>query len=82
MSEQGWQELDRAYAVLEQQVPGRVARTIQWLRDPASRRDRLPLGLLLIAEDAPFLHRPAGRMMLWLECKWVALRRWWQARRS
>jgi hypothetical protein len=37
-----------------------------------------PIGLLLIAQDVPFLRRPAAKMLLWLERKWQALR----ARRS
>jgi hypothetical protein len=43
-----------------------------------------PIGLLLIAEDVPFLRRPVARMMLWLEDKWIRLRRryreWTRAR--
>ena len=35
----------------------------------------LPIGLLLIAQDVPFLKRPVARSMLWLERKWVAWRR-------
>jgi hypothetical protein len=38
----------------------------------------LPLGLLLIAEDVPFLRKPVGRMMIWLEQRWFALKRWWK----
>jgi hypothetical protein len=38
----------------------------------------LPLGLLLIAEDVPWLRKPVARFMIWLEHKWVALRRWWR----
>ena len=34
-----------------------------------------PIGLLLIAEDVPFLRRPAARMMLLLEEKWIRFRR-------
>jgi hypothetical protein len=37
-----------------------------------------PIGLLLLAQDVPFLRRPAAKMLLWLERKWQALR----ARRS
>ncbi len=33
-----------------------------------------PIGLLLIAQDVPFLRRPAARLLLWLEGKWRALR--------
>lgn len=40
----------------------------------------IPLGLLLIAQDVPFLRKPVAEMTIWLECKWVALRKWWQRR--
>ncbi len=40
--------------------------------------EMLPIGLLLIAQDVPFLRGPGGRAMLWLEHKWVALRRRWK----
>jgi hypothetical protein len=42
----------------------------------------LPIGLLLIAEDVPFLRKPVARGMIWLERKWVSLRRWWKRRRQ
>lgn len=42
----------------------------------------LPIGLLLIAVDVPFLRRPVGQVVLWLEDRWVALRRWWRRRRK
>lgn len=44
----------------------------------------LPIGLLLVAQDVPFLRKPVGKMMLWLEDRWVALRRAfrrWRSRR-
>lgn len=34
-----------------------------------------PIGLLLIAQDVPFLRRPVARMTLWLESRWNRLRR-------
>lgn len=37
----------------------------------------LPVGLLLLAEEIPFLRRPAARLMLWLESKWDALCLWY-----
>ena len=40
--------------------------------------EMLPIGLLLIAQDVPFLRGPVGRATLWLEHKWVALRRRWK----
>ena len=39
--------------------------------------EMLPISLLLIAQDVPFLRKPVGRAMIWLERKWVALRRRW-----
>jgi len=38
----------------------------------------LPLGLLLIAQDVPFLRKPVGFAVIWLVQRWVALMRWWQ----
>lgn len=43
--------------------------------------EMIPLGLLLIAQDIPFLRRPVGAAMLWLEAKWRALRDWWNRRK-
>ena len=42
----------------------------------------IPIGLLLIAQDVPFLRKPIGIFTIWLECKWVALRQWWQRKRN
>lgn len=41
----------------------------------------IPLGLLLIAQDVPFLRKPVGNFTLWLERKWIELRSWWQRKR-
>ena len=41
----------------------------------------LPIGLALIALDVPVLRRPVGLFILWLEDRWVALRRWWRRKR-
>lgn len=38
----------------------------------------LPLGLLLLAQDLPFLRRPTRRALLWIERRWV---RWKRSRR-
>jgi hypothetical protein len=95
MSKEGQQELDRAMDVLEREAPDRVSRAVRWLRSPASRWVRIPLGLLFIAggllwflpvlgvellpigllfiaQDVPFLKKPVGRGMLWLERKWLS----------
>jgi hypothetical protein len=40
--------------------------------------EMLPIGLLLIAQDVPFLRGPVGRAMLRLERGWAALRRRWR----
>jgi hypothetical protein len=41
----------------------------------------IPIGLLLVAQDIPFLREPVGRFTLWLEERWVALRSWWRRKR-
>lgn len=38
----------------------------------------LPLGLLLLAQDVPFLRRPTRRGLLWMERRWL---RWKRNRR-
>ncbi len=43
--------------------------------------EMLPLGLMLVAMDVPFLRGPVGRAMIWLEDRWVDLRRRWKRRR-
>ena len=44
----------------------------------------LPLGLLLIAYDVPFLREPVGRFTIWATEKWAVFRSWlkekWRAR--
>jgi hypothetical protein len=105
MSKDGQKELDTAFRRLERETPDYVTRAIRWLRDPAARKVRiplgvaliiasglwflpvlgiemLPLGLLLIAQDVPFLKKPVGRAMLWLEDRWCDLRAWWKGSRS
>ena len=42
----------------------------------------LPLGLLLVAQDLPFLRRPVGRMTLYLLDRWARLHKWWTRRRA
>jgi hypothetical protein len=42
----------------------------------------LPIGLLLIAEDVPFLRKPVGLFLIWLERRWLALKRWWRSKRG
>lgn len=38
----------------------------------------IPLGLLFIAQDVPVLREPVGRFTLWLEEKWMQLRKKWR----
>ncbi|ACI99848.1 hypothetical protein [Rhodospirillum centenum] len=38
----------------------------------------LPLGLLLLAVDIPFLKGPMNRLMIWGERKWAVWRRRWR----
>jgi hypothetical protein len=42
----------------------------------------LPLGLLLIAYDVPFLRKPVGYFTIWAMQKWAAFRDWLRRRRS
>lgn len=102
--ESGKEVLERAFDGLEQELPDRVTRAIEWLRDPKSRWVRFPIGLLfmaasffwflpvlgveffpiglmLIAQDIPFLRRPVGKLLLWLESMWRALKRRWRTRK-
>jgi hypothetical protein len=51
-----------------------IAASFFWFL-PVIGIELLPIGLLLIAQDIPFLRRPVGLMMLWLENKWVDLRK-------
>lgn len=90
--------LNRAYADLEQELPPRLARGLQWLRDPAYRWVRIPLaliliglsflwflpvvgiellpvGVLLIAQDVPFLRGPVGRLTIRAVRGWRWLKR-------
>jgi hypothetical protein len=38
----------------------------------------VPLGALLLAQDVPFLRRPVGRVLVWLERHWIK----WKRRRG
>jgi len=40
----------------------------------------LPLGILLIAQDVPFLRKPVARSIFWADRRWMAFRRWWSMR--
>jgi hypothetical protein len=95
------EELDRAYARLQDDLPDRFAKVFKQLRAPRRRWVRiptgillialsffwflpmigiefLPLGLLLLAQDVPFLRRPVARFIVWADRKWAACRRWWR----
>lgn len=101
MSRPSNEELDRAFADLEQELPPRLARALQWLRDPAERWVRipialafialsflwflpvvgiemLPVGLLLIAQDVPFLRRPVGHLTIKAVHGWRRLKKRWR----
>jgi hypothetical protein len=40
----------------------------------------LPLGLMLLAADVPFLKRPMGLSLVWLERQWKRLAGWYRGR--
>jgi hypothetical protein len=42
---------------------------------PVVGLELIPIGLLLIAQDVPFLKKPVARALLWAERKWKAWRR-------
>jgi hypothetical protein len=105
MADKGKATLDKAFDQLEDEADGKFERFIAWVRSPASRWVRIPLGLaiialgcfglvlpvvglewipvgfLLLAQDIPFLRKPAGKFMLWLLAQWKALRKWWRRRK-
>jgi hypothetical protein len=54
-----------------------IAGSLLWFL-PILGIEMLPLGLLLLAEDIPFLRTPVGKVIIWLIEKWRALRRWWR----
>jgi hypothetical protein len=41
-----------------------------------------PIGLLLLAQDVPFLRKPAGRLTMWLLDCYESLLRAWQRRKA
>ena len=96
---EGRQALRQAFRRFEQEVPLWLGAGLRWLRHPASRWLRipvggllmlggvfailpglgiwmLPLGLLLLAADIPFLQKPVARFTLWGADKWARFRRW------
>ena len=60
VSDEDQRELDQAFDGLERETPDRVSRMIRWLRDPASRWVRIPLGILLILQSVVFFLPVAG----------------------
>lgn len=42
----------------------------------------IPLGLLVIAVDIPVLRKPVARFTLWLEHRWVMVKRRWRRRQA
>jgi hypothetical protein len=58
-----------------------IAAGFMWFL-PVAGLEFLPIGLLLIAQDVPFLRRPVGRMTLYLLERWKRLRKWWAQRKQ
>ncbi|MFV3075747.1 hypothetical protein [Niveispirillum fermenti] len=48
---------------------------------PVIGLELLPIGLLIIAIDVPFLQKPIASFVMWGLRKWAALRAWWRRRR-
>jgi hypothetical protein len=49
---------------------------------PVLGLELLPIGLLLIAQDVPFLRRPVGKLMLHLLDRADRVMHWWKTRRT
>ena len=87
--------LDKHLQRWEQRLPAFAARFVHWLRQPASRWIRfplgiflilagivgflpilgfwmVPLGLIVVAQDLPFLQPGLVRLLDWAERKWPA----------
>lgn len=58
-----------------------IAAAFLWFL-PVAGLEFLPIGLLLIAQDVPFLRRPVARMTLYLLERWKRLRKWWARKRA
>jgi hypothetical protein len=41
----------------------------------------LPLGLLVMAQDVPFLRRPIAAFVIAADRRWMAFRKWWRSRK-
>ncbi len=95
----GRQALRQAFRRFEQEVPLWMGGSLRWLRHPASRWVRipvglllmlggvfailpglgiwmLPLGLLLLAADIPFLQKPVARITMAGAERWARFRLW------
>ena len=57
-----------------------IAGGVMWFL-PVVGLEMLPIGLLLIAQDIPFLQKPVGRAMLWCVQKYRDLKAWWKRRK-
>lgn len=49
---------------------------------PVIGLELLPIGLLIIAMDVPFLRKPIAWFVMWGLEKWAALRAWWRRRKG
>ncbi|KQV60236.1 hypothetical protein ASC95_01830 [Pelomonas sp. Root1217] len=56
-----------------------IAAAVFWFL-PVIGIEWLPIGLLLLAEDLPFLRKPVGRFILFLLKQGRRLQVWWRAR--
>ena len=54
-----------------------VAASFMWFL-PVVGIELLPMGLLLIAQDVPFLRAPVARFTIWLVGRWISLKRRWK----
>lgn len=56
-----------------------IAASFMWFL-PVVGIELLPLGLLLLAQDVPFLRAPVARFTIWLVRRWMSFKQRWTAR--
>lgn len=109
MEDKGKQKLDEAVDELEEEVPSKAKRFIEWARSDRARIVRIPLaltliavglifpylpvvgiedvplGLLLLSYDVPFLRKPMARMVKALvrayrrlKARWARMKARWR----
>lgn len=64
VSDDGKRTLDKAHEELDKELPERIRKMVQWLRDPKRRLLRIPLGLVFLAGGCLWFLPILGAWML------------------